>query len=141
MDPRRVDCLGFFFMASDALICFSHKSVADYYPSATESQGSHARQLALSCDAIVLFERTAETLKLTGETVCASLNGTELCLALSKTSDQSFRASVTGLDFAYCDFTERVRTPDTVPRPEPSEPLSLDPPRNEAVHYAPPSTR
>ena len=41
----------------------------------------------------------AETLKLTGETVCASLNRTELCFALSKTSDQSFRASVTGLDF------------------------------------------
>ena len=76
----------------------------------------------------------AETLKLTGETVCASLNRTELCFALSKTSDQSFRASVTGLDFAYCDFTERVRTPDTVPRPESSEPLSLDPPRDRAVH-------
>ena len=75
----------------------------------------------------------AETLKLTGETVCASLNRTELCFALSKTSDQSFRASVTGLDFAYCDFTERVRTPDT-PRPEPSEPLSVDPPRDGAVH-------
>jgi hypothetical protein len=44
----------------------------------------------------------AETLKFTGETVCASLNRAELCLALSKTSDQSFRASVTGLDFAYC---------------------------------------
>ena len=75
----------------------------------------------------------AETLKLTGETVCASLNRTELCFALSKTSDQSFRASVTGLDFAYCDFTERARTPDTVPRPEPSEQLSLDPPRDGAV--------
>jgi hypothetical protein len=34
----------------------------------------------------------------------------------------------------YCDFTERVRTPDTVPRPESSEPLSLDPPRDRAVH-------
>jgi len=58
----------------------------------------------------------AETLKFTGETVCGSLNRRELCFALSKTSDQSFRASVTGLDFAYCDFTERVSTPDAVPR-------------------------
>jgi len=58
----------------------------------------------------------AETLKFTGETVCGSLNRRELCFALSKTSDQSFRASVSGLDFAYCDFTERVRTPDAVPR-------------------------
>jgi hypothetical protein len=32
------------------------------------------------------------------------------------------------------NFTERVRTPDTVPRPESSEPLSLDPPRDRAVH-------
>jgi hypothetical protein len=56
VDPRRVDCLGFFFMPSDALIYFSHKNVADYYPSATKSQGSHACQFALSCDAVVLFE-------------------------------------------------------------------------------------
>ena len=60
MDPRRVDCLGFFFMASDALIYFSHKNVADYYPSATKSQGSQACQLALSCDAVVLFERAPD---------------------------------------------------------------------------------
>lgn len=53
----------------------------------------------------------AETLKFTGETVCASLNRTELCLALSKTSDQSFRAAFTALDFAYCDFTERGASP------------------------------
>ncbi len=77
----------------------------------------------------------SETLKLTGETVCGSLNRTELCFVLSKTSDQSFRASVTGLDFAYCDFTERVRIPGAVPRAEPSEPLSLDRP------LEPPSTR
>ena len=42
----------------------------------------------------------SETLKLTGDTVCASLNRAELCFALSKTSDQSFRVFVTGLDFA-----------------------------------------
>jgi hypothetical protein len=67
-----------------------------------------------------------ETLKFTGEAVCASLNRTELCFGLSKTSEQSFRAFVTGLDFAYCDFTERVRT-----GPEPSEPLSLGQQRDE----------
>jgi hypothetical protein len=70
----------------------------------------------------------AEALKLAGDTVCLSLNRTERCFALSKTSDQSFRASVTGFDFVYCDFTGRVRTPDAIPRPEPSRPPSLDPP-------------
>ena len=54
----------------------------------------------------------SETLKFAGETVCGSLNSRELCFALSKTSDQSFRASITGLDLAYCDFTEGVRTPE-----------------------------
>jgi hypothetical protein len=67
----------------------------------------------------------SETLRFTGETVCGSLNSRELCFALSKTSEQSFRASVTGFDFAYCDFAERVRLPNAVPRPESSEPLSL----------------
>jgi hypothetical protein len=47
-------------MASDALICFSQKNFADCGPSATKSQGSHARQLALSCDAVVLFERAPD---------------------------------------------------------------------------------
>ena len=60
MLARRLHCLGFFFMASDALICFPHKNVADDDPSATKSQGSHARQLALSCDAVVLFERAPD---------------------------------------------------------------------------------
>jgi hypothetical protein len=41
----------------------------------------------------------AETLNLTGETVCASLNRTELCFALSKTSDQSFRDLGYGVRF------------------------------------------
>jgi hypothetical protein len=49
------------------------------------------------------------TLKVKGETVCASLNGSpiEQCFDLSRTDDQSFRGSVLGLDFAYCDFTHR----------------------------------
>ena len=47
-------------LASDALICFSQKNVADCGPSATKSQGSHARQLALSCDAVVFFERAPD---------------------------------------------------------------------------------
>jgi hypothetical protein len=56
----------------------------------------------------------SETLKFTGEKVCGSLNQKEQCFSLTKTSEQSFRASITGLEFAYCDFTERVRTPDAL---------------------------
>jgi hypothetical protein len=46
-------------MASDALICFLEKNVADYGPSATKSR-AHTRQLALSCDAVVLLERAPD---------------------------------------------------------------------------------
>ena len=68
----------------------------------------------------------AGTLKIKGETVCASLNGMpfEPCFDLNRTDDQSFRGSVLGLDFAYCDFARRL---SITTRRQPSEPLSLDP--------------
>jgi hypothetical protein len=73
----------------------------------------------------------AGTLKVKGETVCASLNGLpiEPCFDLNRTDDQSFRGSVWGLNFAYCDFTHRLSVTGRRPRPQPSEPLSLDPTR------------
>jgi hypothetical protein len=59
----------------------------------------------------------AGTLKVKGEAVCASLEGipTEPCFDLSRTDDQSFRGSVSGLSSAYCDFTQRA----SVGRPAP----------------------
>jgi len=47
----------------------------------------------------------------------------EPCFDLNKTDDQSFRGSVLGMDFAYCDFAHLSITA----RRQPSEPLSLDP--------------
>jgi hypothetical protein len=74
----------------------------------------------------------AGTLKVKGEVVCASLSGIpfEPCFELNKTDDQDFRGSVSGLDFAYCNFTRR---PDitTRARLQPLKPLSLDPSRNK----------
>src|SRR5436309_3815122 len=66
------------------------------------------------------------TLKVKGEAVCASLNRLpiEPCFNLNRIDDQSFRGSISGLDFAYCDFTRRVRVTDRRPRPGP---LSLKP--------------
>ena len=76
------------------------------------------------------------TLKVKSETVCASLNGSpiEQCFDLTRTDDQSFRGSVSGLDFAYCDFTHRLSIADKRPRPQPSEPLSLNATRNRGSH-------
>ncbi|WP_407159256.1 hypothetical protein [Bradyrhizobium sp. STM 3557] len=46
------------------------------------------------------------TLQIRGENVCASLKGLpfEPCFNIDKKDDRSFRGSVSGLGFAYCDF-------------------------------------
>lgn len=46
------------------------------------------------------------TLQIRGQSVCASLRGLpfEPCFNLDKTSAVSFRGSVSGMGFAYCDF-------------------------------------
>jgi hypothetical protein len=46
------------------------------------------------------------TLQIRGQAVCASLRGMpfEPCFNLDKTSEVSFRGSVSGMGFAYCDF-------------------------------------
>jgi hypothetical protein len=58
----------------------------------------------------------AGTVRAQGESVCASVSGIPMqpCFNVDKTDPQSFRGSVSGLSFAYCDFTRRnmVRTVD-----------------------------
>ena len=51
----------------------------------------------------------AGTLKIKTEAVCASLKGLpwETCFDLVQTDANSFRGSIRGLRFAYCDFTKR----------------------------------
>jgi hypothetical protein len=51
----------------------------------------------------------AGTVRVTSEGVCASVRGMlfEPCFNLEKTSEVSFRGSIAGLSFAYCDFTRR----------------------------------
>src|ERR1700729_4218029 len=46
------------------------------------------------------------TLQVRGQAVCASLHGLpfEPCFNLDKKDDRSFRGSVSGMGFAYCDF-------------------------------------
>jgi hypothetical protein len=70
----------------------------------------------------------AGTLKVKGERVCASLEGVpfEPCFDVNKTDDESFRSSVSGSDFAYCDFTHSPDS-DRIAHLQPSAPLSLNP--------------
>jgi hypothetical protein len=52
----------------------------------------------------------ANTLQVKGASVCASLRGLpiEPCFNLTKIDDQSFRGAISGLGFAYCEFTRRT---------------------------------
>ncbi|MGH6770852.1 MAG: hypothetical protein ACRECO_17730 [Xanthobacteraceae bacterium] len=71
------------------------------------------------------------TLKVKGENVCASVRGIpfEPCFNLNKTASHSFRGSVAGFNFAYCDFTRRVpRRPSvrtSARSRSPAQPLSV----------------
>lgn len=47
------------------------------------------------------------TLRMKGEAVCASVRGlpVEPCFNLQRIDNNSFRGSISGLNFAYCEFT------------------------------------
>ena len=49
----------------------------------------------------------SDTLRVKGESVCASVRGLSIqpCFNLERTGESSFRGSVSGLGFAYCEFT------------------------------------
>lgn len=53
----------------------------------------------------------AGTLRIQGEKVCASVKGLPFqpCFNLEQTSASSFRGSIAGFGFAYCNFTHQGR--------------------------------
>ncbi|HMF27030.1 MAG TPA: hypothetical protein VKG24_33615 [Pseudolabrys sp.] len=74
----------------------------------------------------------ANTMQVRGESVCASLRGLPFqpCFNLERTSDRSFRGSVSGLGFAYCEFIRnngRAAMIHTVQRSDGTRPLGLRP--------------
>ena len=70
----------------------------------------------------------AGTLRVKGATYCASIKGMlfEPCFNLNRIDERSFRGSLAGMGFAYCDFTRRTNIADMSPRRHSSEPLSLE---------------
>jgi hypothetical protein len=54
----------------------------------------------------------ANTLQVKGESVCASLRGLPIqpCFNLERHDADSFRGSISGLGFAYCEFTRAGHT-------------------------------
>ena len=91
------------------------------------------------------------TLQIRGQAVCASLRGIpfEPCFNLDKKDDRSFRGSVSGMGFAYCDFHHQgggqqmlmaraAARPRALHRPEVTG--SIEEPRNEvAAHIETPA--
>ena len=69
------------------------------------------------------------TLRVKGEAVCASLRGMpiEPCFNLERIDTNSFRGSISGLGFAYCDFTRHEGRTTLVRRTSNEHPLHLRP--------------
>ena len=70
----------------------------------------------------------ANTLLVKGESVCASVQGLmfQPCFNLERTGDASFRGSISGLGFAYCEFRRTVIA-HNVRRSNYAQPLGLRP--------------
>lgn len=72
----------------------------------------------------------ANTLQVKGESVCASVRGLLIqpCFSLERTSENSFRGSISGLGFAYCEFTRNGGRPaHSLQRAHITHPLGLRP--------------
>jgi hypothetical protein len=64
----------------------------------------------------------AGTIRVQPDSICASVHGIPFqpCFAVNQTSTRSFRGSISGLGFAYCDFTRRnPRLEVSAPPPAP----------------------
>ena len=87
------------------------------------------------------------TLQIRGQAVCASLRGLpfEPCFNLEKKDERSFRGSVSGMSFAYCDFRHQgaaqmlmaraVARPRSIQRMEQTGPMDV--PRAEIAVRVP----
>lgn len=71
----------------------------------------------------------AGTLRVKGESVCATLRGLPIdpCFSLERIDNNSFRGAVSGLGFAYCEFTRHNARATIAHSSDPKQPLGLRP--------------
>jgi hypothetical protein len=84
------------------------------------ADGSVAGTIQFRGDGPVRFASLpAGTLLTKGENVCASVKGIPFqpCFNLQKTDGRTFRGSISGLGFAYCDFKRRSPRLEVASRP------------------------
>jgi hypothetical protein len=69
------------------------------------------------------------TIRVQPDSICASVRGMwfQPCFAVYQTSAKSFRGSIAGLGFAYCDFTRRNPRLEISSSPPPIPPASAPP--------------
>ncbi len=69
------------------------------------------------------------TLRMKGEAVCASVRGLPIqpCFNLERISDNSFRGSISGLGFAYCEFNNSNGRTTVARSSHSTQPLGLRP--------------
>jgi hypothetical protein len=73
----------------------------------------------------------AGTIQVKSQAVCATVKGMlfEPCFNLDKTTSESFRGTVSGMNFAYCDFTRSSAAVASLnPRSRAPQPLPLNAP-------------
>jgi len=91
------------------------------------SDGSVAGTIQIRGSGPVHYVRLpANTLHAKGESVCATVRGLPIqpCFTLKKTSQDSFRGSIYGLSFAYCEFNRQGHRIEVGHRPSrPSRPM------------------
>ena len=82
------------------------------------------------------------TLQIRGQAVCASIKGIpfEPCFNLDKKDERSFRGSVSGMGFAYCDFHHQGAAQMLMARAV-ARPRSLRPPEQSAGSHRGPRCR
>jgi hypothetical protein len=90
------------------------------------------------------------TLQVRGQSICASIKGLpfEPCFNLNKNDERSFRGSVSGMGFAYCDFRHQggqmlmarvISRPRSLRAPEPAR--SADASRGDVTSHVEVSAR
>ena len=69
----------------------------------------------------------SDTLLVKGEAVCAQVKGMPFqpCFNLQKKDQRTFRGSISGFGFAYCDFTRRTGRINVAGATTPEPPLQL----------------
>ena len=96
------------------------------------SDGSVTGSIRQGSGPVRYAQLPANTLQVRGGSVCASLRGLPLqpCFNLERTSDTSFRGSISGLGFASCEFTRhggQTVVAHNVHRSNSAQPLGLRP--------------